>query len=553
MSKINITYKNTNYFSKTVIDYLSQSENVKPFYNIYPTLENFKKQIEHRLSFKQSLKERPEISKSEILRFTQNDKSRRKVLVKTLNLQYKNLKTSSKTKANIQLLLKENTFTITTGHQLNLFTGPLYFLYKIISTINLTEELKIKYPDFNFVPIYWMATEDHDFNEIKYFNPNSYQDKKISWNKLVSGAVGRLNTSGLEAVFSSISDQFGESQNANYLKELFRKSYLEHNNLSDATRFLTNELFQKYGLVIIDADDKDLKSEFAPFVNDELLNQTSFKEVNKTIKQFRKNYKVQVNPREINLFYLKDNLRERIILENGRYKINNTKMEFSEDEILAELDKNPQRFSPNVIMRPLYQEVILPNLCYIGGGGELAYWFELKLYFEKVGVAFPMLLLRNSALVITEKQERKLQKLNVSKEELFLKQNDLINKKVKELSNLDLDFSKQKEFLQKQFSDLLVIAEKTDKSFVGAVKAQKTKQLKGLSILEKRLLKAEKRKLNDIVERIALLQDQLFPKQSLQERNTNFSELYLEYGEDLIPFLKENLKPLELEFSVLTL
>ena len=534
MSKTNITYKNTNYFSKTVIDYLSEKESIKPFYNNFPELENFKKQI--------NLKRNVISAKSEI------SKQSRKTLVKSLKKQYKNIEASDKTEANINSLLNEDTFTITTGHQLNLFTGPLYFLYKIISTINLSEELKTNYPNYNFVPIYWMATEDHDFKEIKYFN---FKNKKISWEKVVSGAVGRLSTSGLNTVFSEITKLFGESQNATNLKGLFKKSYIEHDNLTDATRFLANQLFKEYGLVILDADDKDLKQEFAPFVKEELLHQTSFKEVTKTIKEFGKNYKVQVNPREINLFYLTDDLRERIIFEDNKYKINNTTITFSEEEILEELENNTERFSPNVIMRPLYQEVILPNLCYIGGGGELAYWFELKTYFDKVGVVFPILLLRNSALVVTEKLNKKLKKLNISNEDLFLKQHELINKKVKEISNLELDFSKQKQFLQQQFSDLEKIAAQTDKSFIGAVKAQKTKQLKGISVLEKRLLKAEKRKLKDIVDRIILLQDQLFPRQSLQERNTNFSELYLEFGEELIPFLKDNLKPLNLEFSVL--
>ncbi|MCF6350180.1 MAG: bacillithiol biosynthesis cysteine-adding enzyme BshC [Flavobacteriaceae bacterium] len=528
MKLTQIPYSETSYFSKIVTDYLKENENIKPFYNNFSTLENLKNQ----------------------LLVQEKSKTNRKTLVKTLHLQYKNIKTTTKTKVNIELLLKENTFTITTGHQLNLFTGPLYFLYKIISTINLSEELKAKYPSYNFVPIYWMATEDHDFEEIQYFN---FKNKKINWKKKSKGAVGRLSTKGLDIVFNEISELFGLGENASKLKQLFKQSYLENTSLTDATRYLTNHLFNEYGLVILDADNKNLKHEFIPFIKDELLNQTSFKEVNKTITELGKNYKIQVNPREINLFYLTDNFRERIIIENNKYKINNTKFTFTESEILEELQNHPERFSPNVIMRPLYQEVILPNLCYIGGGGELAYWLELKSYFKKVAVVFPVLLLRNSALIITEKQENKLHKLNISKKELFLQQNKLIAKKIKELSNLELDFTKQRQFLQKQFLDLEIIAKKTDASFINAVKAQEKKQLNGLKVLEKRLLKAEKRKLKNTVQRICAIQDQLFPKQNLQERYTNFSELYLEFGDDLIPFLIKNLKPLALEFSALTL
>ena len=527
-----IPFQKTGYFSKTICDYLDKNEKVTPFYNHFPNLTGFKKQLEEkRLSFRQS-------------------GAMRNLLVEALTNQYKDTNTSKKTQQNIQSLLKENTFTVTTGHQLNLFTGPLYFLYKIISAINLAEKLKVAFKEEHFVPVYWMATEDHDFEEINYFN---FNQKKIHWEKVSEGAVGRLSTKGLEKVLEVFEAELGTSKNANYLKELFRKAYLEHDNLTDATHFLANELFGEYGVVILDGDDASLKQQFVPFVEDELVNQTSYKVVSKTIERLGENYKIQVNPREINLFYLTDQLRERIVFENDIYKVNNTHISWSREGILKEVKEFPERFSPNVILRPLYQEVILPNLCYIGGGGELAYWFELKDYFDAVKVPFPILLLRNSALIISEKQAKKLEKLHISNEEIFLKQHDLISKKIKEISKIDIDFSKQRALLEKQFTDLEVLANQTDKSFIGAVKAQQKKQLNGLDNLEKRLLKAERRVHADITARIEQLQDELFPNQSLEERTRNFSELYLEYGEQLIPEIIKNLDPLQLEFSILKL
>jgi bacillithiol biosynthesis cysteine-adding enzyme BshC len=527
-----IPFQKTGYFSKIICDYLDQKDTITSFYNNYPDLNGFKKQIE--------LKRHSELV----------SESHRKILVQALKNQYKNLNTSKKVKENIQLLAKVNTFTVTTGHQLNLFTGPLYFLYKIVSTINLTKQLKAEFPADNFVPIYWMATEDHDFEEINYFNLNG---KKIRWNRESRGGVGRLSTKGLDEVLAVFSSQLGATSNANYLKKLFHKAYIEHNNLTEATRFLANELFSEYGLVIVDGDDPSLKRQFLPFIKEELFNHTSYNEVSKTIASLEKNYKIQVNPREINLFYLAEGLRERIVFKNNVFKVNDTDIEFSKEELEYELKLHPERFSPNVIMRPLYQEVILPNLCYIGGGGELAYWFELKTYFEAVKVPFPILLLRNSVLLIADKKKLKLDKLNISIEELFFKQQDLVNKKIKEISKIEIDFSSQKELLKKQFDDLEKIAEQTDKSFIGAVKAQRKKQLNGLDNLEKRLLKAEKRKHQELTDRIKEIQDQLFPNQSLEERQRNFSEFYLEYGEELIPKLIEHLDPLKGEFSILTL
>lgn len=528
-----LPFKNTGYFSELICDYLDEKETLAPFYNRFPSLENFEGQIEEKA--------------------TSFPEANREVLYNALQNQYKGFQVSKSTQSYIKQLKEPITFTVVTGHQLNLFTGPLYFLYKIISTINLTRELKKKYPKYNFVPIYWMATEDHDFNEINYFN---FKGKKLQWNREASGAVGHLKTDSLEEVYETFANEIGSSKNAEGLKDLFTKAYLEHNNLTDATRYLANALFGEEGLVIVDGDDKGLKSLMVPYAKKDIFESVSFKKVSESILDMQEvsdKYNIQVNPREINYFYLIDGVRERIIEKNGRFFVNDTPIEFSKEELLAELENYPERFSPNVIARPLYQEVILPNLCYIGGGGELAYWLELKSMFNTMNVSFPVLLLRNSALVITKKQSEKLKKMDVSVEDLFLKQNSFINKKIRSISNIDINFSKQKEYLEEQFKVIHALAEQTDASFLGAVKAQEIKQKKGLAHLEKRLLKAQKRKLKDHVMRMTQIQNELFPGQSLQERNFNFSELYLEYGEDLIPILLQRLKPLSGDFSVITI
>jgi len=524
-----ITYQNSGYFSKLIIDYLDEKSELKPLYNRTPKIENFLEQMEE---------------KGNNFPF-----ENRQILVTVLEKQYKNFDISELTRENIQIIKHSNTFTITTGHQLNLFCGPLYFIYKIISVINLTKELKKIYPENNFVPVYWMASEDHDFEEINYFN---FKGKKIKWEKNSLGPVGRLQTSGLESVLEQFSSELGIGNNANYLRDLFRKSYIEHERLIDATRFLTNELFKKEGLVIIDGDDSELKKKFIPYAKNELLHQTSFKKVNETLPLI-KDYSIQVNPREINLFYIQDHQRERILLENGIYKINNTTTSFSESEIIAELEINPTHFSPNVILRPLYQEIILPNLCYIGGGGEIAYWLELKANFEANNITFPMLLVRNSVLIVTEKQKSKLDKLNLTWNEIFMSQKALSDEKTKEFSAFTIDFSEQKAILQKQFEELLQIALQTDKSFTGAVKAQEKKQLKGLENLEKRLLKAERKKFLSQLERIFEIQNELFPNKSLQERNFNFAEFYLIFGNQFIEELLIQLKPFSHEFKIITL
>ncbi|MAL60397.1 MAG: bacillithiol biosynthesis cysteine-adding enzyme BshC [Flavobacteriaceae bacterium] len=529
MPKQYISYSKTGYFSKLICDYLAQKEELNAFYHRFPNLENFKPQLEEK-----QLSVRAQS---------------RTTLVHQLKKQYECCTPSEATLQNIEALQNDTTFTITTGHQLNLFTGPLYFLYKIFDTINLSEQLNASYPKHHFVPVYWMATEDHDFDEINYFN---FKGKKIAWDRNSGGAVGELSTEGLQEVYELLKKEWGGSKNAQELLKLFSESYVKHNNLADATRNLANELFKDYGLVIIDGNDVELKKAFIPYAEKELTEHLSFKKVTETTeKLIETGFGEQVHPREINLFYLQEGLRERIIEKDGMFYVNDTEIAFSKEEILTELQNNPERFSPNALLRPLYQEVILPNLCYIGGGGELAYWFQLKDYFEAVTVPFPVLLLRNSALLVPEKLSEKLDKLEVPISEVFQKQHELKTWYTKKLSEIEIDFSSQREHLQQQFKDLYELAKKTDASFVGAVAAQEKKQLNGLYNLEKRLLKAQKRKLADHLERLTAMQDELFPKGSLQERNENFSEMYLELGDALLSILKKELEPLVNEFTVL--
>lgn len=526
-----IPFEQTGYSPKLILDYLDKKESLTPFYEASPEIASFKSRIAARQ------KQFPIES--------------REVLHRALATQNASIECSEATSVNIRMLKSANTFTVVTGHQLNLFTGPLYFLYKIATVIKLCSALKTAYPEYHFVPVYWMATEDHDFEEINHF---TFKGKKLRWNRNSSGAVGRLDTKGLKAVYETFIKEAGGGEKAESLKSLFAKAYLEHETLGPATRYLVNALFGKYGLVIADGDDPDLKRLLVPYIKSDILDNLAYQKVSESIDSLNKvdaSYGIQVNPREINYFYLQDGLRERITSTNGTFYVVNTGLTFSEKEILKEIEDNPERFSPNVIARPIYQEVILPNLCYVGGAAELAYWLELKGMFDAVKLPFPVLMLRNSVLLITAKQGRKLDNLSLEVKDLFLGQSSLINKKIREISNIDIDFSPQREHLIQQFEGLYELAEKTDKSFMGAVKAQEVKQLKGLDMLEKRLLKAQKRKLQDQVKRLASLQNELFPGQGLQERQQNFSELYLELGEELIPVLMDKLQAFPSGFTVL--
>ena len=530
MALTHIPYRKTGYFSSLICDLIDGHPALANRQSHSVDLAGFKKQIETKGA--------------------QFPSSGRTTLVNELKLQYQELDQHEAVEKQLELLKLPTTFTVTTGHQLNLFTGPLYFIYKIISTIKLTQQLKDHYPKYDFVPIYWMASEDHDFEEISFFH---FKGKKFKWNKENNGAVGRIALNELTPLLTLFEQELGDHKIAAKIKEWIKTTYRSSSSLSEATLRLVHHLFGSYGLVILDADNKSLKERFIPHIENELLKGHCYSAVQESIEQLKndydKNYRPQVNPREINLFYLTDTARDRIIKTSNGFRLNENGQTFSSQALLQEVKTHPERFSPNVLMRPLYQEVILPNLCYIGGGGEIAYWLQLKNYFDRENIPFPLLLLRNSAVLVSAKNSRKLERMGLEKETLFLKRTPLINKKIREISNIDLDLQPLKDKLQEQFSHLERLMAETDASFEGTVRAQKQKQFNGIDRLEKRLLHAQKKKLVDQVQRLTAMHELLFPAEGLQERHANFFEFYLAYGEDLLPQIFEQLEPLTLEFS----
>lgn len=528
MNKHTIAYHKTGYFSNLMLDYISSKETIQPFYNNSHTIEGYKNQLAEK-------------------EFSDENRA---VLVDALNNQYKGIVTSKEVQQNINSLKQVNTYTVTTGHQLNLFTGPLYFIYKIVSTINLAKELKNNFPDKNFVPVFWMATEDHDFEEINHFN---LFGKKHQINSNQTGAVGRMKLDGIDAVFNQLEETLKGRTGLEEIIEKLKNAYQANRTYTQAVRELVNDLFGKYGLVIIDGDDKDLKRIFAPYVQSELLNRTNVNNINTTSEKLESlGFKKQVNPREINLFYLKNDIRERIVFEDNKYKVLNTSLQFSEVEILEELESFPENFSPNAVMRPLYQEVILPNLAYIGGGGELAYWLQLNEMFKNNKVAFPIVVLRNSAMLVDGGTKKKIDKLELSLEDIFKSEEDLIKSYIKSESDINLELNQEEKEINQVFEKIVIKAEKVDASLKGMVKAELQKSLNSLKNIEGRLIKAEKQREEVSINQIKSVKEKLFPNSSLQERKDNFLYLYLILGEDYVEELIKHLNPFEKEFVVLS-
>jgi len=523
-----INYSDTNSFSETLLAYIAKDKKLDPFIGNWPDWSNF----EHQIKQKQG-------------------KTDRKVLVDVLEEQYKKINHPfQEVDFHISSLREENTFTITTGHQLNIFTGPLYFIFKIVSTIKLCRQLKERFPSYNFVPVYWMATEDHDFAEI---NHTHLQGELIKWDIPAQSATGRMETQSMARTVRKYKKLLGLTHNSDKLAKLIEEAYLQQDNLADATRYLVNGLFGKYGLVVVDADHPELKKIFAPTIKEDILHQHSHRHIVKSSQALEKEgFETQVHAREINFFYLTDEYRERIVeTDGGRFEILHHNKFFTKEELTEEIEKHPERFSPNVVMRPLYQEIILPNLCYIGGGAEIVYWLQLKSNFDHYQVDFPILLPRNSALISNEHLDYKIFRLNLTFKSLFRNADELKKQYVRIHSKHRLNLNEEWMEFENIFERIKERAAKIDPTLRPSTEAIKTRLCKAVNNLEKKFVKADKLNFEDAISQIDKIKAKFFPNGQLQERTENFGLLYVKYGDDLLRDLLKYFDPLEMKFTIL--
>ena len=472
----------------------------------------------------------------------------RKLLVTELTNQYKSLQPSGKVKANIALLSDENTFTVCTAHQPAIFTGNLFFVYKIIHAIKLAEELTKKFQGKNFVPVFYMGCEDADLDELG----NIFLDgEKINWETNQQGAIGRMNTKGLEKIIHRVEGELSVLPHGKELVAILKECYLNSPDIQTATFKLIHQLFGEYGLVVLIPDNPNLKRKMIPVFEDELFNHRSSAIVESTIAELSKKFKAQAQPREINLFYLKGDVRERIERSGDEWNVVNTNITFDAESLKKELTEHPERFSPNVILRGLFQETILPDVAFIGGGGEIAYWLELKGVFAQYKVPYPVLVLRNSFLVLEEKWKEKINKLHISVEDIFKDERELMNALVKRESANQLTLAGEITNFTSYYDKLKTVAGQVDDTLTTHVAALQTRAIKPLQELEKKLLRAERRKYEVEKRQLSAVKNALFPNNSLQERVDNFMPYYAKWGKDFLKAIYDHSLTLEQKFVVI--
>jgi bacillithiol biosynthesis cysteine-adding enzyme BshC len=512
MKIIKVKPEETGTFSSLYLDYINDKENTRKYYGPKPSLDSFAELIAKR-------------------QFSANTRS---LLQKVLKQQYSSIQISDSVAKNLEQIGQENTFTVTTGHQLNLATGPLYFVYKILSTIKLAEKLSSEHPNCNFIPVYWMASEDHDFEEINHFD---LFGKTYTWQTNQSGPVGRFDTVDIANVLNSLPEKFN----------ILDDAYTKFNNLADATRYLVNELFSQYGLLILDPDNRELKEVFSPILHKELFEGTIAKAAKENTQMLsEEGYKTQIHIRDLNVFLLKNGRTRLEVTENGFQDTEGNI--YSKETIENLLKTNPEVFSPNVTLRPLYQEYILPNLAYFGGPAEIAYWLQLKSSFDVVEIPFPMLLPRNFFMLVNSNLANRIDQLNLTPQMIFKSEKDIKDKYLSEHITEEVTLEAEIENLQQVFASINDKAANIDKSLEGYVAAEKQKALKQLEHIERRIKKAEEQKHQIGLSQIENIKKKLFPNGSLQERVENIFGYYINQP-DIIEQLKEQTDPLDFRFN----
>jgi bacillithiol biosynthesis cysteine-adding enzyme BshC len=498
MQKQSFSFNEFNFSSQLIKDLVEGKTEIKPFVQDFFSEEQMANQIKRKL-------------------FTDNQRT---ILVDSLQQQNKNIHLSELSLHNIELLKQENTFTITTGHQLNLMTGPLYSIYKILQVIIWREKLKKSQPNYHFVPLFWMATEDHDFEEINHIH---LFNKKIAWEKenqenYIAGAI--TTDDNFEKQFTQpILELFNDDEVKNKVENYL--AYYKNNNLATATRLLLNDLFGEYGLIILDGNDKALKQQFISVAGQELKHQVTHTTVGITNKKLNNlGYHNQVFLRESNLFYIENNrIRHRIVKTNTAFEINGQAK--TESELIEELNEFPERFSPNALLRPVYQETVLPNLCYFGGGGEIAYWLQLKDLFDVLNLTFPLLRVRDSYVLLNKKQLNQLDDLGLSVLDLKQNYDDLIKLYINTHTTKELTLEQEKEALNQIKTAIINKTNSKDVGLSRFIESEVVKMNHQLEKIEKKLLQNEKKNQEQTLKQIKRLRDKIYPSNGFQERHEN--------------------------------
>lgn len=466
----------------------------------------------------------------------------RDLLCSVLDEQYLKLEKPNKLKENLKLLRSQDTFVVTSGHQLCLFSGPAFVIYKIAQTIKLSNELSER-TNKRVLPVFWMATEDHDFEEISKL---SFLKNSVKWNAAYRDIpAGKIASNELIPVINGLKGIIDNNPKANDFVEILENSLNDNLTLADFYRCFINQLFGEYGLIVLDADHHYLKESFKPIIREELDSSVIHAQVKKTIESFKEDYKVQVNPRKCNLFYIANNKRKRVEKVGESYYLVNldkTKELFNPIEYL---EKKPSGFSPNVLMRILYQEHILPNIAYVGGTSEIAYWLEMKDCFNYFDIPMPQLIPRNSVFALDKKVQKVLSKYDLSIKALFENEDKMISSFANAHDDDNDKLVEYLDYIRKHLVKIGLLSKKKEEGFQRSVGADLKKIENQLEQINIKYTRQAKRDNENELKQIRDVYHRMFPEGKWQERKYNYLSFDLITDKNYIQEIYEAIRPLD--------
>lgn len=480
----------------------------------------------------------------------QHKKYDRTLLHRILNEQNREYHSGIKTLANIDLLGNDTTFTIVTGQQLGLFTGPLYTIYKAITAVKLSEKLSRDFPNYNFVPVFWLEGEDHDFEEINKLKLiNSSNDiTKIEYllgGKPLErniGATGNISIDEhIEQFFAAAASSLIQTDYGAQLLDTMRGYYKQGTSLLKAFAGFFNHIYEDSGLVFINSNDAEFKRILSPLFTKEInSNSEASKLVIQKSAELEEHYHAQIKAKALNLFMFHKGGRHLIEpSENGDYYLKNLRQRYTKEELLSIASISPELLSPNVVLRSLCQDTLLPTIAYVAGPAEIAYFAQLKPVYEYFGVTMPVIFPRASVTIVEEKVQKVLEKYSLDLIELFGDAESIIAKVSDQVSEVKVDalFESLNNRMTDAINEARFGIQQIDPTLNGTIDATIQKFQQQLEVLKQKTQKAQQQKEEISLKQIKKAAMNIFPNGNFQERELSVVQYLNKYGPDFVKWI----------------
>jgi bacillithiol synthase len=461
---------------------------------------------------------------------------------------------SPSVKKSIEKLKQSNSVVVIGGQQAGILTGPLYTLHKVISIIKLAEEKERKW-NVPVVPVFWIAGEDHDFQEVNHLfipteqkvNKQTYPEKVLR-KKMVTDI--ELNKEVCLSWAENLIENFGET---NYTIDLLQFIRKQIGNSTTFVEFFANiimELFKDYGLLIVDSGNTGLRKLEKDLLIQQIHHHDSItyllNEQQKKISEKGYPITIETNEQAANLFYYDQRLQERVLLEFDRqtdcFVGKNGILSFSKEELIEMARNEPGKLSNNVVTRPLTQEWLFPTIAFIAGPGEISYWAELKLVFEHFGIKMPPIVPRLNITLVDRSIETDLRDLNLSIENVLSRgtgnEREQFLESIKD-TEIEKLFATTVNQLMEQYQLIEDKTEKLDKGLLPLLKKNESILINQIDFMKIKLEESIKQKHNVILTKFNRIDLALRPDGFPQERIWNMFYFLNLYGFCLIDDLMD--------------